>query len=344
MKLYIQLETTYITQFDNEPLEQMPDPNKKYFLNDYEASTGFTYLFKLLWLIDKRPELICKISEQKKDINTSVNNCTALQFVCRNYKSDKLPQVVKMLIKFGAIVNDDNYYQPALHFACTWYESDKLLEVVTLLIKAKADVNMKYKGDITCLHLVCSNYISNKLPEVIQLLINAGIDVNAKTRYGETALFSICRNYMTGRLQNIMVKSISVLIKACVDLSVFEVRLVDNHDVYDAVVEYRKHDRCEITRFMPYLDKEQNKLLCCFEQFKIAVGPITILRDESYYSPYNIGSLLCEHHFASNQNTPYYSNKLHFLFDKKMILQMNDLLGDIIYYFDGYNISKSIPK
>lgn len=92
---------TYYNQFDNESIDKIPDPKKKYYLNESEVATGFTYLFKLLWLIEKMPELTDKLLLHKKDINVKIGKWSALHFVCYNYMSDKLPEVVRLLINMG---------------------------------------------------------------------------------------------------------------------------------------------------------------------------------------------------------------------------------------------------
>lgn len=174
------MSITYDNQFDNEPIEQIPNPNKKYYLTKYCTVIGFTHFFKLLWLIEKHPELLHKLSEYAEDANIMINNWTALHFVCYNYQSSKLPEVVKLLIKYGVNANaNTNYNQTALQYVCRNYRSDKLCEVIKLLINGGADVNAKNNYNQTALYCISWNYHIDKLPS-IEALIESGIDLDTK--------------------------------------------------------------------------------------------------------------------------------------------------------------------
>lgn len=187
------MATSYEDQFNDEHIEKIPNPSKTYYLSPNHTAKGFTYLFKLLSLIDMNPKLIDILHMNLKDIHVTVDRVTALQFVCRNYKSDKLPEVVKILIdNYANSVHNagENYYNTPLYAAVSYYQSDKLLEVVQLLVAAEKYVDRK---DI--LHVVCVHEKSKKIPEIIKILIDAGTDVNYRTRQNMTSLHITCKCY-----------------------------------------------------------------------------------------------------------------------------------------------------
>lgn len=343
---------TYENQFDNEPIEQIPDVNKEYYLNrdEYSGSTGFTYLFKLLWLIDKYPELINWVSLDKKDINVKVKGWTALHFVCHNYKSGKLPKVIQLLSDLGVDMNARTYTgYTALHFVSDWpIESNKLPQVLQSMIRGGVDVNDKGGINISALHLICRYYKSNNLPDAVKILINAGANVNALNYCGSTALHEICNNqefdslpeviqilvdagidvniindyYSTGLYYAICCRKksvypIQILIKVGVDLNVDQIIICNNSEIYNSIIMYRKHKYSQIKPFLKYLNEEQIKLLSCFSQFKSYIKSVKELYNQIYYCPNNIGALLCESTFENSFRKTHYSNKIYFLFNSK---------------------------
>lgn len=172
------MEINYRNQFDDDPIDQIPDLNREYYLTEYRKSYGFTYISKLLRLIDTRPEFIDLLSSHIKDvhINIKIDDMTLLHYVCHNYKSDMLPKVVKILIRAGINVNEneiDYYSSTALHLVCHNYKSDKLQEVVQLLLDAGADVNAINIFVSRAIGYIFEDYESYKSP-VVEILIKAG--------------------------------------------------------------------------------------------------------------------------------------------------------------------------
>lgn len=345
------MEITYDNQFEDEPLEQIPDPDKRYFLTESFTTIGFTYLFKLLALIEKRPILIDKIHTHIKDINIRICGWTVLHFVCNNYKSDilvkviqilldagvdmnavnnmnntvlhiacgnyesdKLSKVVKILVNAGINVNIKNYnYRTALHEVCMYHKSDRLPKIIKLLVDFDADVDAKNKSGSTPLHIVCANYKSVKLLEVLRILIDYGSNVNIPDNYNYTPLKLVCEFYKSDKLPEVVL----LLIKDMIDLDTAEIIKINKRVIYETIITYYKHDSRKIKLFYRYFDKEQKKLLKCFSQFKLLANQIRELYNNIYYCPNNIGALLCESNFASCLNNCHCSNKLQFLFNSK---------------------------
>lgn len=348
---YISQEITYSDQFDDDPLEQIPNPDKRYYLTIFLTVTGFTYLFKLLVLVEKRPELIDKIQLHIKDINIRVGGWTALQFVCNNYTSDQLPKIALLLIGLGVDVNSYDFYnRTALHIACTNYESDKLSKVVKILVKAGINVNIKNYNYRTALHEVCMYHKSDRLPKIIKLLVDFDADVDAKNKSGSTPLHIVCANYKSVKLLEVvrilidyganvnipdnynytplklvcefyksdkLPEVVLLLIKDMIDLDTAAIIKINKRVIYETIITYYKHDSRKIKLFYKYFDKEQKKLLKCFSQFKLLGNQIRELYNNIYYCPNNIGALLCESNFAFGLNNCHFSNKLQFLFNSK---------------------------
>lgn len=207
---------TFKNQFDDEPIEQIPDLDKEYYLFKDCKVVGFTYLFKLLYLLDKHPELIYQLHTHMGDINNKINSVTPLHFICWHSESDELPNIIQLLIDSGADINaKDKYNNTAFNNVCRNYNSDKLYEVLKLLIVNNAVVNTQNKDNMTPLHHICRFNNSDRLPEIVQLLIDGGVDVNTKNINNWTALHHICGNCESDKLP----EAIQLLIRAGVDVN-----------------------------------------------------------------------------------------------------------------------------
>lgn len=286
------MEMTYANQFDDEPIEQLPDPNKGYYLIDGTMIGGYTYLLKLLWLIveyptlvvkrpiliDLQPILIGELSEHIKNNNQTTYNM-ALYFVLHNYKSDIFLEVLEIFIKCGTSVNYNiNFDWRNMHqilIICS-QPADKLPEIVNLLIKYGVDVNTKYDNSSTLLDYCCRHYNLDKSSNVAHILINEGVNLGAES-----------------------------IIK------------LNKCEIYDAIITRNKHYPQKIQPFLQYLNDEQIKLLESFKQFKISIQPVTNFYNEFYYHPRNIGALLCESNFYIKSDN---SRKLTFLFNSKKLI------------------------
>lgn len=95
---------TFKNQFDDEPVEQIPNLDKEYYLFKDCKVIGFTYFFKLLYLLDKHPKLISRLHTHVNDINNRINSVTPLHFICWHSKSNELPKIIQLLIDLGADV------------------------------------------------------------------------------------------------------------------------------------------------------------------------------------------------------------------------------------------------
>lgn len=314
------MDTTYDNQFDGESFEDIPDPNKKYHLNECRTVVGFTYLFKLLCLIDNNPELIDQLQYNIKNINDTIYSWTALHFVCWNYKSDVLPQVVKILIDAGIDVNAvDKYNRTALHSACINHRSNKSLEAIKLLIKAGVDVNIKNRGGRNALHDFCIHPKPDTFLETVQLLIDEHSDLDGYDTVDGTALYYLCTNIRSPKLE----KAMQIFIKNGANphfnviIGAINIGLCREFAIYESIIKYNKHRPQKIRSFSELFSEEQKKLLVCFEQYKTGIICIKEQHDEFYYYPNNIGALVCESNFATSFNKSHCPNKLQFLFSSK---------------------------
>jgi ankyrin repeat protein len=71
----------------------------------------------------------------------------------------------------------DNDGRNALHLLCEHNSSEKLIDVIKLLIDNKIDLNEKNNHEWNALHLLCQHNSSEKLMDAIKLLIEHGIEV-----------------------------------------------------------------------------------------------------------------------------------------------------------------------
>ena len=208
------------TQFDSEPIDREPDPNKEYSCSEYLVSAGFTYLMKIVLLTNKHPELIKEISKYKNIINnTNKEGWTALMLASRNSGTSNVSSIetVKELIKEGADINTkggrDNWF--TLMLACKNSGTSSSVETVRELIKAGADVNLVGDDGWTCLMSASrySNITSNI--ETVRDLIKAKANISMKNGCGWTAFMLACRN--SGTTSN--VETVKELIRAGANLS-----------------------------------------------------------------------------------------------------------------------------
>lgn len=199
------MDITYQNQFQNDPLDQVPDIHMEYYLDRYHTSNGFTYLFKLLYLHQNCYGLIDKIPEYAPQVNILVGGVSPLHFVCNNYKSDKLLEVMELLIKMGADVNaKDGNNNNILHRISRDHMSNDFIKMLNLLIRGGVDVNAKNISNLTALHLVSTNCGSDELLEIVKILIKEGIDVNVKDCHGRTCMHNLCNCYKSDTLPKVM--------------------------------------------------------------------------------------------------------------------------------------------
>ena len=186
---------TFETQFDNEPIDQIPDSNKEYWCSPITKSTGFTYLMKLVLLTNKNPHLIDKIKNYKNEINKQNNNgWTALMLSCRNSNTKSNIQTVIELIQENADLNkqNDNGFT-ALMLSCRYSNTDSNIQIVKELIQRGADLNKQNNDGRTALSLSCRYSNTESNIETVKELIQRGADLNKQNNDGWTALMFSCR-------------------------------------------------------------------------------------------------------------------------------------------------------
>ena len=118
--------------------------------------TEFTYLMKLIFLINDNPELIDKIKEHKDDINKqNTQGWTALMIACRHSNKFFSIKIIRELINCGANMDvQDSSGWTALMMACRYSNCDSNFETVKLLIESGANIDMQDdEGWITALVL-----------------------------------------------------------------------------------------------------------------------------------------------------------------------------------------------
>ena len=177
-------------EFESEPIEQIPDPDKKYYFSHKERSKKFTYLMKLLFLIKNNPTLIHKIAQYKSDINTkNKKGWTALMIACVNLDTFCSMEIVDELIKNGANVNEENSRgETPLMIIC---QTKNSLDTVKLLLNNGAHLNALDSGKCTALMYACEN---NNV-QVVKELINFRPHLDAQDNDGDTALIFASRHY-----------------------------------------------------------------------------------------------------------------------------------------------------
>jgi len=146
-----------VRQFNNEPLEQEPDPNKEYYylktdgnisVNVYKTK-GLTYLMKIVLLYGKHPQLIQQVKNYKHQINTTNSaGYTALEMLSNNYEHLRV-KMIREFLKYGANVD--------------LYVNDHLLSY--LVAKLEDDEPVKYCEDA----ILETIMLTNNLTRVITL-------------------------------------------------------------------------------------------------------------------------------------------------------------------------------
>ena len=190
---------------------------------------------------DRKTESLAKTQRRMEDIKKLLQrgadpnyrgkwfNETPLHMACYGHN----PELVRLLINFGADVNSENIQGRApIHFACSYGTA----EVLRIFIENGCDVNHTDKDKKTPLMLSCKrgdpalvkallekkecelgkvdNYHDNALTyacaegekEVIKFLIERGCDIENKNLSGCTPIFEVCLNGHTEILETLIEK------------------------------------------------------------------------------------------------------------------------------------------
>lgn len=173
----------------------------EYDCSPFVKSKGFTGLMHLVLKTKENPELNDKIQYFTKDEINAKNDkgWTPLLLACRNSKTLSSNDTVKLLLKYGADINDqqcDGW--TALMMACR-YEST--VETVKILLAHQCDIYLKNNFGSTSFKLACDD--GNM--DTIQLLFDYMIKnqdehvfikqfINSKDENGWTILMNAVGN------------------------------------------------------------------------------------------------------------------------------------------------------
>jgi len=189
-------------QFADEPLEEIPNIDKEYYVSPLTKSKGLTHLMKLVLCAKNNDRCLEMIKEIIKDDPDKINEkCekgwTALLIACRNCSSYSNIEVVKILSNYPNIdINEQNYYGcTALMLACGFSNNDSNIETIKLLLDhPDIDVNKHDDDGWTPLMRACRISNTDSNIETVKLLLDrSDIDVNKQETDGWTALILACR-------------------------------------------------------------------------------------------------------------------------------------------------------
>ncbi len=118
--------------------------------------------------------------------------CTALIFLCANYKGNQLIRAVKKLISAGVNVNATcvNGRNALFYLAGNNTQHHKFIPVAQHLINADLDINHQDVNGLNLLHWICQPPFRCNLEEAVDFLVNEeSIDCNALDKSGHKPLY-----------------------------------------------------------------------------------------------------------------------------------------------------------
>lgn len=280
-------ESTLVTQFDNEPIDQHPDPNKRYYYLERSdlLTTGLTYIVKVVLLSKKHPELIDKIDSYRNDIHKSVDEglnpleiCCANLHICSIYAAKKLIKNYKnsLHIDYFSIIRNSPGHAMDFNQYLNWNQLCGY-EIDNTMCKTIMDIHAAIGG----------NHVKNKYHiKIARWLVKYGYEVHSK-------------------LDDSVVKHYIKMIECC----------RNDKKLVKLIVYKFKHMTQLMIELVKYFDKD---LLLfwntyCFLSHQLT-KQIPKMRDRLYDKPNNINSLQTEVEFNKKQNKSYISSKLKFLF------------------------------
>ena len=188
-------------QFDNEPLEEIPNIHERYYYNESYVCGGFTLLMKLVLLTRKYEEaknIIRKLLNNNPDIINIKNGCgmTALMLAALNINNCSTDDTIKILVDAGANLNlQDDEGTTALMMVTMNDNNSNVVSTIQILIDAGANLNLQKNNGVTVLGIVLRNIINESGDiRIVKILIDAGIDLNLQNCIGETVLIGVVRH------------------------------------------------------------------------------------------------------------------------------------------------------
>lgn len=174
---------------------------------DFDNNNALMIMFDRIKVIDD--SLIKLFVEYDIDLDTiNKNNETALMLVVKSPIQTNKLKIIKLLLDNCPNINyQDIHRQSALMFA-------REPDVVELLIKYGANVNQKSRFGTTLLKKICMNASSNTDLKIINLLLDNGANAELIFYGGFTALIDFCFNHRISHLDNIVNTTMNLIHKS----------------------------------------------------------------------------------------------------------------------------------
>src|SRR5271166_5816256 len=227
---------------ENNPIFDIPDPNKEYQCSIYSKSTGFTLLMKLVMqarkegVMDYLKSYISTLTKEELD-KKNTYGWTALMLTARNSNIYSNVDVLQMLLENGANPNlRDNYGDTALIWASSYSNTDSNIETVKILLENGANPNLQCNNGYTALMIASSYSNTDSNIETVKILLENGANPNLQNNNGFTALSLLPQ--------------------------VKDTKLIKEFVRYGADPKYLKNNNKEIYRkYKSYLQKKEIKVL-----------------------------------------------------------------------------------
>ena len=329
------------TQFDNEPIEQIPDPDKEYYCFEPDENSkyccqmayNFNYLMKIVLLTGKYPDLNDKIKEYKHMINdTNSEGWTALMLACCHTKTYSTIETVRILIELGANLNaQEKYGWTALMLSSCFSKNYSSINTIHELIKHGANLNIQDENGDTVLNMAYYNINTYCNEEAILELINHG----AKFNFPD--LITLRKIVDSIHRTDILIRTkvLELLIHDCNIFSNNHDKIkclmkIDSTHVKYVLYNIYKNDMKAMTYIFPKLPDDEKIEWCKFIANQRTICD-SILKHKNciYEKPNNIISMCAEVMFNNRRNEYILPNKLRFLFDIK---NEQDCMNKIEFY------------
>lgn len=308
-------------QFCREPLDKIPNPEKRYYMTDEIRSCGFTYLMKLVVMTREHPKLIKNIKKYRTIIDSKNDQgWTALMFACF-YSSDvsSIKTVIE-LINCGASVNLKNRNGwTALHMACRYSNTHSSVDTVKLLIHNGAQINNLCDYGSSPLMISARNTNNGSSIETVRYLISRGANINIVNNEKMTAFTLSCGNYskQSDCPSFSSKETIIELIRCGSNFDFGAILYFSDIDItYEVILRY-KSDPHRLSELMTIMNDDQLKYVAYNKRYiKKIISKISLHREHIYDYPTHINSLLWESNFFLRKSCiMHMPNKLHFLFN-----------------------------
>lgn len=139
---------------------------------------------------------IARLLDQGANVNIRSHGWTVLVWVCWKNQNESLPQLIHLLVKSGASVNEtDTKGNPALSILVRFNHTPTLIHSVKELIDGGVEINKPDRRKWTVLHHLARFNQSKELLPILQLLLTHSADVNATDMGGWSVLHYLARFY-----------------------------------------------------------------------------------------------------------------------------------------------------